>query len=73
LKQADYDRAYKEFIGSQELAALEDEAQAQYLADVMARIYQRNPSTPYPSIINFVMSEHRNGTLEEGLAEIGLR
>jgi hypothetical protein len=73
LKQADYDRAYKEFIGRQELTSIKDPKEADYLADVMSRLYQRNPSTPYPSIVNLVMQAYEDGTLEEGLAEIGLR
>ena len=73
LRQSDYDRAYAFFSESQELLGLEDEATADYLADIMSRIYQRNPGTPMTSVKNFVMTEHREGTLEEGLAEIGLR
>lgn len=73
LKQADYDRGYAAFLKDQELASLEDPARARYLADIMARIYQRNPDTPYPAVINLVMSSEEAGTLEEDLAEIGLR
>ena len=73
LKQSDYDRGYAAFLKDQELTSLEDPARARYLADIMARIYQRNPDTPYPSIINLVMTSEEAGTLEEDIAEIGLR
>ncbi len=74
LKQSDYDRAYKEFLASNELMKIDDEAAADYLADVMSQIYVRMaPGTPYPTVINRVMSAYRDGTLEEKLAQLGIK
>lgn len=70
LRQSDYDRAYKEFVKSQELRSLEDEGAAEYLADIMARLYASDPSLPYPSITYLVMEAYRDGTLEEKLAQL---
>lgn len=69
LRQSDYDRAFKEFVGSQELRSLEDEAAAEYLASVMATMYANDPSLPYPVITYKVMEAYRDGTLEEKLAQ----
>ncbi|MHC4703041.1 MAG: hypothetical protein ACYTFQ_20945, partial [Planctomycetota bacterium] len=73
LKQSDYDRAYGEFRDSQELTRIDDEATANYLADVMSQVYLRAPGTPFPTIINRIMSAYTDGTLEEKLAQLGIK
>lgn len=73
LKQSDLDRAYDRFMQSTELQALEDPARAEYLADIMARIYQRMPNSPFPTVIRLVMEAEREGTLEDDIAALGLR
>ena len=55
LKKSDYDRAFGEFIDSQDLRSLQDEPLAQNLASLMSQMYLRNPNTPYPTIIDEVM------------------
>ncbi|MEE9365330.1 MAG: hypothetical protein V3W44_01460, partial [Dehalococcoidales bacterium] len=70
LRQSDYDRAFKDFIKSQELRSLEDEAAAEYLAAVMATMYASDPSIPYPVITYQIMEAYRDGTLEEKLAQL---
>ena len=74
MRQTDYDRAFGEFMNSQELRSLEDEPVADDLADVMARLYQKaGPQTPYPSIIKAVMAAYRDGSLDALREQYGLQ
>lgn len=66
MRQADYDRAYAQFAGSQELRALEDEELANRLTDLMARFYLRaGPNVPYPTVIREVMRANTEGRLDD--------
>jgi hypothetical protein len=64
MKQADYDRAYAQFMKSQELTSLQDPEKAQHLASVMAMTYAKSPpGTPYPTVLNLVMMAAKQGKL----------
>lgn len=64
MKQADYDRAYAQFMKSQELTSLQNPEKAQHLASVMAMTYAKSPpGTPYPTVLNLVMMADKQGKL----------
>ena len=77
IKQSDLDRAFSEFMGSQELRQLEDPAVAEDLADIMTRLYQRTgggrEGAGSPSIIAAVLAAHRDGSLDELRKQYGLQ
>jgi len=72
LKKSDYDRAFGEFIDSQDLRSLEDEPLAQNLASLMSQMYLRNPNTPYPTIIDEVMQALNSNELRALQEKYGL-
>jgi hypothetical protein len=62
-----------QFMKRSELQELSDPAQAEYLADIMSRMWMKSPNTPFPSILNAVMDADRKDGLEELVELYGLR
>jgi hypothetical protein len=73
MRQSDYDKAYMFFSEQEELKALEDPQLAADLVDIMSRVYQANPGTPFTSVRKYVLAAHDNGTLDQELEILGLQ
>ncbi len=77
MKQADYDRAFGEFMDDTELLKLEDPPLARYLARVMTELYQKTgggrEGEGSPSVIDAVMAAHDDGSLEALREQYGLK
>lgn len=63
------ERVFRERV---QMLGMTDEAQADFLANVMSQIKAANPNTPDNSIVQAVMKSVRDGTLEQRLAKMGI-
>lgn len=63
------ERVFRERLG---MMGLQDEPQADYLASVMSQVKAANPQTPDNSIVQAIMSAHRDGSLQQRLQRMGI-
>lgn len=63
------ERVFRERV---QMLGMTDEAQSDFLANVMSQIKARNPNTPDNSIVQAVMQSVRDGTLQQRLQKMGI-
>lgn len=63
------ERVFRERV---QMLGMTDEAQSDFLANVMSQIKARNPSTPDNTIVQAVMQSVRDGTLQQRLQKMGI-
>lgn len=73
LKPSDMRGSEKVFRDRNELASLQNPAEADMLAGVMSQIKMREPNLPDNVIVQRIMAAHADGTLMDKLAQLGVQ